>query len=138
MGRTHVRRMIWSARDELSPSHCGRPTPGHYRQRSLASGICGSVTMMVMMASQHEEHDQNWAVADAKARFSEMIDRAISEGPQTITRKGRKAVVVVSTEEWERITRRRGSLADFFAASPLRGSRLEIERPKDGPRDIKL
>jgi prevent-host-death family protein len=79
-----------------------------------------------------------WSVADAKARLSEVIDRALSDGPQTITRKGRRAVIVVSAEEWERKTRRRGNLAEFFAASPLRGSGLEIERTKDGPRDIEL
>jgi prevent-host-death family protein len=93
---------------------------------------------MVTMASQSEERDQTWAVADAKAHFSEMIDRALSEGPQTITRKGRKTVIVVSAEEWERRTRRRGSLADFFAASPLRGSGLEVQRAQDDPRDIQL
>ena len=79
-----------------------------------------------------------WSVADAKARLSEVIDRALSDGPQTITRKGHRAVVLVSAEEWERKTRRRGNLAEFFAASPLRGSGLEIERTKDGPRDIEL
>jgi prevent-host-death family protein len=77
-------------------------------------------------------------VAEAKARLSEVIDRVLSQGPQTITRKGKKTVVVVSADEWERRTRRRGSLADFFAASPLRESGLEIDRPQDGPREITL
>ncbi len=43
-----------------------------------------------------------WAVAEAKAHFSEVIDRALTAGPQAITRKGQRAVVVVSAEEWER------------------------------------
>jgi hypothetical protein len=47
-------------------------------------------------------------------------------------------VVVVAAEEWERKAQRQGTLADFFAASPLRESGLEIERPQDGPRDIDL
>ena len=79
-----------------------------------------------------------WAVAEAKARFSEVIDRALAEGPQVITRKGRTAVVVVAAEEWQKKTKRHGSLADFFAASPLRGSGLKIERAKGKPRNIKL
>jgi prevent-host-death family protein len=79
-----------------------------------------------------------WSVADAKARLSEVIDRALSQGPQTITRKGRKAVVVVSAEEWERKTKRTGNLAEFFAGSPLRGSGIPIERTKDDPREIDL
>jgi prevent-host-death family protein len=69
-----------------------------------------------------------WTVAKAKAKLSEVIDRAETEGPQTITRNGRKTAVVVAAEEWERKTMRRGSLAEFFAASPLRGSGLKVRR----------
>ncbi len=80
----------------------------------------------------------SWAVAEAKARLNEVIDRARSEGPQILTRRGRKTAVVVSLEEWERKTQRLGSLADFFAASPLVGSGITIERTKDGPRELGL
>ena len=80
----------------------------------------------------------SWTVADAKAKLSEVIDRARSLGPQKITRHGRDAVVVVSIEEWDRKTRRHGNLAEFFAASPLRDSGLEIERTKDLARDVDL
>lgn len=79
-----------------------------------------------------------WTVASAKAHLSEVIQRAIDGQPQVITRRGGRRVVVVSAEEWERKTRRQGTLADFFAASPLRDSGLEIERPTDGPREITL
>ncbi len=79
-----------------------------------------------------------WTVAEAKAKFSELIDRARSGGPQTITRKGRTAVVVVAAEEWERKTKRTGTLAEFFAASPLRGSKLRFERFKGGQRKTDL
>ena len=81
---------------------------------------------------------RSWTLADAKARLSQVVDNALKQGPQVITRHGRKAVVVVSAEEWERRTQRKGTLADFFAASPLRDSGLEIERPQDGPREIDL
>lgn len=79
-----------------------------------------------------------WPVADAKARLSEVIDQAISNGPQTITRNGRDAVVVVSVDEWKRKARRKGNLAEFFATSPLRGSRLLVERSKDRGGRVKL
>ncbi|MBX9778668.1 MAG: type II toxin-antitoxin system Phd/YefM family antitoxin [Xanthobacteraceae bacterium] len=82
--------------------------------------------------------DQRWTVAEAKARFSELIDRANAKGPQTITRNGRTAAVIVSAEEWERKSRRKGNLAEFFAASPLRGSGLVVERAKDRPRKVDL
>ena len=83
-------------------------------------------------------HRATWAVAEAKAHFSEMIERALTDGPQTITRMGKQAVVVVSAEEWQRKTRRAGNLAEFFAASPLRGSGLKVKRTKSGPRAIEL
>jgi prevent-host-death family protein len=79
-----------------------------------------------------------WTVAEAKAKFSELVDTARVSGPQTITKNGRTAVVVVSAEEWERKAHRPGNLAEFFAESPLRGSGLEITRTKDGPREIDL
>jgi prevent-host-death family protein len=76
-----------------------------------------------------------WSVADAKARLSEVIETARRDGPQTITRNGKPAVVVVSVEEWETKTRRKGSLAEFFRDSPLAGVELDLERIKDEPRD---
>jgi hypothetical protein len=45
---------------------------------------------------------------------------------------------VVSADEWERKTRRKGNLATFFAESPLPGSGLDRSRVKDGPREIDL
>ena len=79
-----------------------------------------------------------WSVAQAKARLSEVIDRAREQGPQTITKMAALRVVVVSIEEWTRKTRRKDTLADFFAASPLRGSGLEIERAQGGTREVDL
>ena len=79
-----------------------------------------------------------WTVAEAKAKFSEVVEHARSSGPQTVTRNGRAAVVVVGVEEWERKTKRSGNLAEFFAASPLRESGLEITRLKEHHRDVDL
>src|SRR5260370_9765316 len=81
---------------------------------------------------------QVWTVAEAKAKFSEIIQRAMSEGPQTITRKGRTAAVVVGADEWQRKTRRVGNLAEFFAASPLRGSGLKVPRLKNRTPKINI
>jgi len=81
---------------------------------------------------------QSWTVAEAKAKFSEVIERAMSEGPQTITRNAHLAAVVVGAEEWQRKTQRVGNLAEFFAESPLRESGLKIRRPKGRPRKISL
>lgn len=81
---------------------------------------------------------QIWTVAQAKAKFSEIIDKAMSEGPQMITRKGRNAAVVVGAEEWQRKTTRIGNLAEFLASSPLRGSGLKLQRAKERPRKVSL
>ena len=78
----------------------------------------------------------NWTVAEAKARFSEVIEQAQSTGPQTITKHGRTTAIVVSVEEWERKTKRTGNLAEFFAASPLQDSGIEIERRQDRARKL--
>lgn len=82
--------------------------------------------------------EDNWTVAEAKAKFSALIDQAREHGPQTITRNGKTAAVVVAPEEWERKTKRVGSLVDFFAASPLRGSGLTAPRRKGGFRKVDL
>jgi len=79
-----------------------------------------------------------WTVAQAKAKFSEVIDKACSLGPQNITRNGRTAAVVVGAEEWERKTKREGNLAEFFASSPLRDSGLKVSRPRGNIRKAVL
>ncbi len=72
---------------------------------------------------QFGPRDTNWTVTGAKARFSEVIERAQST-PQTITRNGKPIVAVVSVEEWQRKTERKGTLAEFLLNSPLRGTDL--------------
>jgi prevent-host-death family protein len=79
-----------------------------------------------------------WTVAQAKAKLSEVIESDQKHGPQAITRNGRRAAVVVSAEEWERKTHRSGSLAEFFAGSPLRNSALKVRRSKDKLRKTDL
>jgi prevent-host-death family protein len=105
---------------------------------AFAMTIMTRMTRTSISRTKQVKESRTWAVAKAKARLSAVIDRALSEGPQTITRSGHKAVIVVSAEEWERKTRRKGNLAEFLAASPLRGSRIRIKRSSDRPRHISL
>jgi prevent-host-death family protein len=83
-------------------------------------------------------HAPAWSVADAKARLSELLDQAISDGPQSITRRGREVAIVVSVEEWHRKSSRVGNLAEFLAASPLRNSELSTRRVDAPARDVSL
>lgn len=94
----------------------------------MTTGECGGNGMAA--------RSDTWAVTQAKASFSELIERARSGGPQTTTRNGRPTTIVVSIEDWDQRTKRRGTLAEFFASSPLRGADIVIERTTDGPREL--
>ena len=89
------------------------------------------------MAPRGETGHDAWSVAEAKARLSEVIDRAQGE-PQVITRNGKPSAIVVSVEEWARKTTRKGTLAEFLLNSPLRGAELDIDRQRDDPHDLEL
>jgi prevent-host-death family protein len=69
-----------------------------------------------------------WKVGEAKARFSELVELSRTEGPQDISRHGRRVAVVVAAEVWDQRMARRGSLVEFLRQSPLPDSGLEIER----------
>ena len=77
-----------------------------------------------------------WQLQHAKARFSELVQKAIDEGPQTVTRRGRPEVVVLSAEQYELMKKRQIDFKEFLAAIPLDG--VEIERDKSPPRDVDL
>jgi antitoxin Phd len=55
-----------------------------------------------------------------------LIDRAVSNGPQIVTRRGEEVVVVLSREEYDRLSRGRSRLVDFFRQSPLAGVELDL------------
>jgi prevent-host-death family protein len=83
----------------------------------------------------------DWQLQDAKARFSEVFRRARECGAQRVTKHGREAVVVIPAEEYARLIgpkSRPESLARFFAASPLRGSGIDLDHPPDFGRAIEL
>jgi prevent-host-death family protein len=79
---------------------------------------------------------RTWTIAEAKAKFDEVIEKAQSGRPQIITRNGRRIAVVAAIDERPRRAKRVGNLADFFAASPLRGSGLKIRRIQHQPRRV--
>jgi antitoxin Phd len=84
--------------------------------------------------------ESRWQLQTAKARFSELVRRALTEGPQYVTRQGKEVVVVVPTAEYQRLTSRtkKGSLLEFFRKSPLVGSGIDLERVPDFGRKVKL
>ena len=82
---------------------------------------------------------QTWQVQEAKNKLSRVIDNAINSGPQIITRRGVEVVIVLSYEEYQRMTAARQSLSDFFRESPLMGADMDLTRDKSEAReDIRL
>jgi antitoxin Phd len=73
-----------------------------------------------------------WQIQDAKNKLSEVIMRALRDGPQLITKHGEKTVVVISYAEYEKLRKSQGKLSEFFRASPLTG--VELKRDKSLPR----
>jgi antitoxin Phd len=73
----------------------------------------------------------NWPVQDAKARFSELLDACVSEGPQVVTRRGTETAVLVTIEEWRRLqAAARPSLKQLLLTNSARTDRLVPERGK--------
>ena len=81
-----------------------------------------------------------WSLQDAKARFSELVRLAHSDGPQHVTLHGRDAVVVVDADEFHRLkgARTRQALIDALQASPYREIDIEPRRSPMPVRAIKL
>ena len=77
-----------------------------------------------------------WQLQDAKARFSELVQKAITEGPQTVTRHGKDAVVVISVEEFRLMEKRQIDFKELLRSAPWH--ELEIERDKGPPRAADL
>ena len=79
-----------------------------------------------------------WQLQEAKNRFSEVINKALGEGPQIVTRHGEEVVVVLSKEAYSKLKLSQESLVDFFRQSPLVGVELDLARDRSLPRDIEL
>ncbi len=81
-----------------------------------------------------------WSLQDAKARFSELVRLAHSDGPQHVTLHGRDAVVVVDADEFQRLkgARTGQALIDALQASPHREIEIEPSRSPMPVRAVKL
>ena len=76
----------------------------------------------------------NWQIQTAKARFSELVERTLREGPQTVTRHGKPVAVMVPAEEYRRLRTGGRSLKALLAAAPLQG--VKIARSRDRGRTV--
>ncbi len=64
-----------------------------------------------------------WPVQDAKARFSELLDACVSEGPQVVTRRGAETAVLIPIAEWKRLRdAARPSLKELLLSASARAN----------------
>lgn len=82
--------------------------------------------------------DNTWQLQDAKSKFSHLVEKALHNGPQFVTRHGNNAVVILSFKEYQAMTRPPSDLVAFLRGSPLANVNLDISRDKSLPRDIEI
>ncbi len=81
---------------------------------------------------------EQWQLQEAKAKLSEVIQRARKEGPQQVTVRGKPAAIIVSAEEYDAMRRRRPRFVELVRSSPLADMELDIERDRSPARDAGL
>jgi prevent-host-death family protein len=77
-----------------------------------------------------------WQLQRAKAELSKLIDLSTKNGPQTVTRHGRPAAVVMSAADYQRLARRRRNFKAFLRRASL--YQLKLERSRDTGRRVTL
>jgi prevent-host-death family protein len=81
--------------------------------------------------------EKQWQVQDAKARFSELLEASLKEGPQIVTKRGVETAVLVPIGEWRRLMNTaRPTLKDLLLASGPRTDALTPRRTAHGHRAI--
>lgn len=79
---------------------------------------------------------RQWKLQDAKNHFSEVVEHAIKDGPQEVTRHGEHAVVILSFKQYHLVVRK--NLVDFFKESPFYGMEFNFETQQRHPREVEF
>lgn len=80
-----------------------------------------------------------WQLQEAKNKFSEVVEEALSQGPQVITRRGVEVVIVLSYAEYRKLIVSQKKLSEFFRQSPLADKDIDLSRDRSDVRpDIAL
>jgi len=79
-----------------------------------------------------------WQLQEAKNKLDQVIQKARASGPQTIAVQGKEAAVVLSAEDYRRLTEKKNSLVSFFQSSPWAEVEIDLTRSRETGRDIEL
>lgn len=80
-----------------------------------------------------------WQIQEAKQKFSELVDCAVHDGPQTITRRGAEVAVLLSIEEYHRLADRKPSFAEFLLSKGgAHFDDCDLERDQSLFREVEL
>jgi prevent-host-death family protein len=94
-----------------------------------------------VISDEADQTHSNWQLQEAKARFSELVKRVREQGPPHVSARGEPAVVVVSEEEFARLTSSRPSIVDHILEGPPWPDDVVDAinaRPHDTGRDVVL
>jgi prevent-host-death family protein len=87
--------------------------------------LCASECLVKLLVIKRKP--MSWPVQEAKARFSELLDKSVSKGPQIVTKRGVETAVLVPIDEWRRLQQRaRPTLKELLLAPE---PRFEMEIP---------
>jgi antitoxin Phd len=77
---------------------------------------------------------QSWQLQEAKNKLSRVVENAVNDGPQIITKHGVEVAIVISFADYQKMIATRGKLSTFFRDSPLVGIELDLARDKSDAR----
>ena len=79
-----------------------------------------------------------WKLQEARSQFSKVVEKALKSGPQYVTKRGVKTVVIVSIREYEALTSKKPTFKEFLLGCPKMDEHFDLERQKDYPGSIEL
>lgn len=81
---------------------------------------------------------RSWQLQEAKNKFSNLVERAQKEGPQIVTKHGKETVIILSVEDYKKITKPKLNLFEFIQNSPFAGIELDVFRDKSFARNVEI
>jgi antitoxin Phd len=73
-----------------------------------------------------------WQLQEATNKFSEVVEEALSQGPQVITRRGVETVILLPYAEYRKLLASQKKLSEFFRQSPLADANIDLDRDRGG------